>query len=293
MDSSLILFKNKTETGWYRFTGSEFVKTEEGHESPKGPALGAAPAASSAPAKESGEVGVLAPYESYLKAFSPAETGEKCAPLQFGSYFRAQQAKSEILHSGASLSAPNFAGHYLMLRVELLFQTIWLVADCRTGKFIDDFLTGEAHFKKNSALFVMTESKKPPAVHLLSQDAFIRKPDPTLKEPAPVENKIFRDEARTLIAALPNPEHHRSVEVLNLRLIQKPDGTGFTCEAQSEGPRGKATPLSFSGEACTKILPLLERYGPLRSPDDPKSPVTIEFVRCSIEQESCLLRSRI
>jgi len=284
-DSSLVLLKSKTETGWYRFTGTEFVKTEESR--------AAAPQASSPSSPVKGEIGALAPYEPYLRAFAPRESVEKCAPLKFDSYFRAQEAKSRILESGADLSKPNFAGHHLMLRVELVFETLWLVADCKTGLFIADFLEGEAHFIKSSSLFVMTAPKKAPIVHLLGKDSFIRKPDPTLKDPAPVENRIYRDEARTLIAALPNPAHRGNLEVLDLRLVQKPSGDGFDCEARSEDSKGKAGPVPVAPEACARIRPLIELFGPIRRPDAPNGTVSIEFIRCGVEQDSCLLRSRI
>jgi len=61
-----------------------------------------------------------------------------------------------MLRSNPERTHPNFAGKYLLLKNEFLFDTAWFVADCTTGKFIKEMLSTdhkkpywEFHFDSN------------------------------------------------------------------------------------------------------------------------------------------------
>ena len=270
--SFLIRMTRKNETNWVRFTGSEFIKTEEKVNSPNPGPSSSAPLAS-----------LEGQYESVFKSFPSKNLASSCVPLNFNSYFRAQQAKGQILKSNPNFSTPNFGGGFQLLKIELLFETIWVLADCKTGSFFNLFLAGEAHFKKDSDLVVMTESGKAPKLFLWKNPNFISKSDPTLKNSNAVENEVTKEQARVLITALPNPEHHSKIEFKAISCTQATPPGAPSCVLHQESAQGVLQEIPLSGESSSKIRPILEFY---------EIHASIELLRCSIEQESCILRSR-
>jgi hypothetical protein len=95
-----------------------------------------------------------APAAAFAQYPVPAES-ITCHALDFESYFKAQQFKSSILRDKPDLTHPNFAGHYLILKNEFVLETIWLIADCTTGKFFHETLSGNLEFKTDSNLVIL------------------------------------------------------------------------------------------------------------------------------------------
>ena len=83
-----------------------------------------------------------------------------CKPLDYSSYFQAERSKTNIQKSNADVSHPNFAGKYLLLKNELLLETLWLIADCETGKFLHEKISGQLEFKPDSFLAIVRDEKK-------------------------------------------------------------------------------------------------------------------------------------
>ena len=80
---------------------------------------------------------------------------QTCKKLDFDSYGRAQSSKSNLIQSNPDLTHANFGGKYLLLKNELMLETLWLIADCSTGKFFRENLSGDATFKPNSDVLIL------------------------------------------------------------------------------------------------------------------------------------------
>ncbi len=279
-NSFLIRLVGKEETNWYRFTGAGFVKVEEQKKAE--PVAVKEEIGKTAGAPKS----VREQYQSLLDAHPARESLAACVPLKFDSYFRAQQAKDQILKTEGSLSVPNFAGSFRLVRIELLFETIWVIADCKTGLFFPEFLSGEAHFSNQSDLLILAKSDKAVQLYRWTEGSFVRRPDPTRMTPSPVENEIFRDAARRVIAALPNPDKKNLIEIKNLRCKNTPDGMKDPCTGESEGEKGAVVGFSISGPKADSIRGLIASYG------SSAAEYQIDSVRCSLAKESCVIRSK-
>jgi len=271
----------KSEKEWIRFTGTEFIKTEEIMNSGTTPL----------PSPNSSASTVESQYDSIYKNFASQTPLSSCVPLKFDSYFRAQQAKGQILKTSPNLKEPNFGGAFQLLKIELLFETIWVLADCKTGLFYNLFLAGEAHFKKDSDLVIMTESGKSPKLFVWKNQILIKKSDPIVKDSPAVENDVTKDQARILIKALPNPEHHSRIEFKGLLCKRDLKSTPYLCLLHREDSKGTLQELQLSEEATSKVQPILEFYGKSELNGKGNASSHAEFLRCSIDQESCLIRS--
>ncbi|MBU6154609.1 MAG: hypothetical protein KGP28_09940, partial [Bdellovibrionales bacterium] len=200
-DSFLVRLREKSSAEWRLWTGTTFVKLEnlkENSSSIEGNSLSSR-------------------YGRIFRDHPALPSKTICAPLKFSSYFRAQNAESHIKSQKLDLASPNFAGSFLLIRVELLFQTIFLIANCHTGIFYPEFLQGEVTFEPTSRIAVLTKSGKSPEVFLWQEPVWIKRPDSTLAESPLVFNEVTRDEARAIIRLIPNPQNRSRVEFEDLR----------------------------------------------------------------------------
>jgi hypothetical protein len=153
-----------------------------------------------------------------LFAHYPSPVSElKCAPLQYSDFFRAQNNQKIIPKLNPNLNQPNFAGNQLLLRTEAMFDVIYLLADCKTGKFFDDYLTGELSFHQNSRLVLVKSSSTKPKLMVWSDSQFIQVPDTVLNSNASVSNTLYGEKASLLLKNLPNPHHVDTVRFENLK----------------------------------------------------------------------------
>ena len=81
-----------------------------------------------------------------------------CHSLDFDSYFVAQQAKSNLQKMN-DLQHPNFARNFLLVKNAMMMETLYLIADCRTGKFLHEKISGEAKFTLDSNEVLLSNLK--------------------------------------------------------------------------------------------------------------------------------------
>jgi hypothetical protein len=93
----------------------------------------------------------------------------ECKPIDFKSNSRAESAKKNLMGNTPDLSQPNFAGHFLLLKGDTIFQTYWLIADCNTGKISSELITGSAYFEKDSRLFKIYSSGNAASYHVWNE----------------------------------------------------------------------------------------------------------------------------
>ena len=241
-DSLLVQMIEKSGTEWRLWTGDSFIKAEE--QKP-----------------ETRNLNELLPrYRKLMDGFPAPQELKTCSKIDFNSYFRAQSAKDQILKRNNDLSKPNFGGEYLVLKVELLFETIWLIADCKTGRFFPEFLSGSLDFDPHHRVVIKTESSKSPEVYLFHFGVFIRKPDSTLSTPSRVENEIRSAQAEVLSKALPNPDHHSKIYFSHLKCGTEP-GPDFTCAGLTGETSAQEIKFQLSVEQSKKISEIVSIYG--------------------------------
>lgn len=97
--------------------------------------------------------------EEYTK-YPATRTATECKAPDFSSYHRAESNRKNMLENTPDITHPNFAGHFLMMKSETIFQTLWFIVDCETGKFFPDYFTGNVDFHKDSRLVKFYSSGK-------------------------------------------------------------------------------------------------------------------------------------
>lgn len=140
-----------------------------------------------------------------------------CHPLVFDSHFLAQQNKKNIEKRSANFTHPNFAGNWILIKVESLFDTESLVAACETGKFIHATLKGTPVYQTNSSLIRLEQSGKFPALYIFHDDEFVQIPDPVQNRNQEISNILSVTDSAVLYHSLPNPEHRSVVRFEKLQ----------------------------------------------------------------------------
>jgi len=171
-------------------------------------ALSTPPGVSSSPTET--KTSLIAQYDA-LFALYPEKTPQDfgtCASLDYSSYFRAQNNKDSILKQNPDQSKPNFAGTKLLLKMDTLFDHLYLLADCKTGKFSDDFLKGNLNFFPNSRLVLIKSSSEQPQLLVWSETQWLRIPDPVQKQNETIKNTLYGKKAALLAENIPNPHHN-------------------------------------------------------------------------------------
>ncbi len=174
----------------------------------------------------------------------PAQVNNTCKELDFDSYSRAQAAKGNLLKDKPDLSKPNFAGRYYLLQGETIAHTYWLIADCNTGKFLPEMLTGSGLFQKDSHLFKVFNSGKFPTYYVWNADdaQWIKLHG---------SNSIYTKSAMKLYEALPNPEKSSNLKFENL-ICSK-----INCVIDMGNEKGKP----ISGSNAESLISLTSIWG--------------------------------
>ena len=270
-NSLLVRLTDKTSSEWKLWTGFTFVKAEEQKEQASGPL----------------DSSLTSRYAAAFQNHQVDLTTSTCAPLKYSSYFRAQNAETHIKNQKLDLARPNFAGRFILIRVELLFETIFLIANCETGTFYPEYLSGELTFRADSALAVLTKSGKAPGLFLWHAPVWIKRPDPTTMDSPPVFNEVEREDARRIIRLLPNPEHRSKIEFHNL--VCKA-GTKIECSFKLPGTIETDAPRNLIQPPDKETLDLLKRLGkPIPKEDPVAGGVQIDEGHCIPEKSTCKL----
>jgi hypothetical protein len=245
-DSALIrVIRDRTPT-WSHWTGETFVRLDDPNPIPGG---GSSP-------------DLL--ERRYARVFQEGRVSlleGPCAKPDFHSYFRAQQSEGQIRKNLPDPLRPNFAGQFLLLQVDLLFETLQLIADCKTGKFLPEFKSGKMVFQKDSRVALLIRKDSIPEVLEWHAPEWVRKPDPTAEDPREVENELRGDPARTLLATLPNPLNRSRIEFKELQCRKPSADASPACSLEIDDPKASEKTFQVSGETAQKWLSVLERYG--------------------------------
>jgi hypothetical protein len=208
--------KDGKDSTHYEWDGKSWLK---GNTRPAEPATTGVPAnngaASSAPLP-SATPGMKEAYQSLFAKFPATEILAICAPLDYNYNFRAHKNKTTILKYSPDLTHPNFAGSKLLVKTESIFETITLLADCKTGKFDDDFLKDHVTFQADSRLAIVNSSDTHPDLMVWSGGQWLRIADPTQAH-GTIQNTLYREKAALVIAAIPNPKHLDTLRFENLK----------------------------------------------------------------------------
>ncbi len=272
--------KDKNKTELQTWTNNTWVEVDEApvkapetstqtKESTNKQAPLSSPASHSAPsAKPVTPVSAgLSDYDTLYSRYPAPVSSDACAKPDFGSYFRAQQQKDNILSQKPDLTHANFAGSFVLVKTEYLFETLWLVMDCKTGRFFQTDLSGKANFKNNSELVVLTHSSKKARLHRWAGDEWVELVNPLSSDKKSVSNEIQGKEAEALFKSLPNPEHLSRLSFEHLEC------KGSVCSVEINGRKQPASDA---------VAPLLRKWGTWV--DEKNALFRIDSGKCGIEK---------
>ena len=266
-DSSVLELKTKDGTEFQRWTGTDFVRVENDQKP------------SEAPPPEP-------TYEAQFAAHTLVPDTTPCKPLDYSSYFRASAAKGNIERLKTPLNLANFGGHYLLLKNELIFETLWLIADCRTGKFIPEYLSAkDVLFKKDSTSLVMKNTGAFPRFYHFALNQWIESPDLSRAEHPSVSNDWRGMETLSLIQAIPNPEHHAILSFEGLKCTIIEGSKKPSCELKGMS--------HFTPELSEKLIPIVQAYGASNLGLKASNPTyLIKSGKCIIEKNLCTFETQ-
>ncbi len=142
-----------------------------------------------------------------------APTVATCKELDFNSNNRAQTAKKNLMENTPDRTRPNFGGHFLLLKGDTIFQTYWLLADCNTGKFFPDILTGGAYFEKASRLLKIYSSGDFATYYVWTEED-----QQWIKLHG--SNTLYGKSAKILFDSIPNPGRASTLRFENLKCLK-------------------------------------------------------------------------
>ncbi len=158
-----------------------------------------------------------AAYQLLFVKFPAKETTSSCANLDYSSNFRAQKDQSAIQKHNSDLTHPNFAGSKLLFTTESIFETVTLIADCKTGKISDDFLKDHVTYQLDSRLAIVNSSDTHPDLMVWSDTQWVQISDPTLSKKGKITNTLYGDKAKLIVNAVTNPKRLDVLRFENLK----------------------------------------------------------------------------
>lgn len=274
-DSRLIALsannKNDTEVEYQSWDGETWVKVDIVTTSP------APTAPSEALAKKEASTTSFAPTASSYDVLFAKYPSEKkigtCKAPDFSSYFKAMEGKSNILKLNSKLDEPNFNGHYLILKNNLMFDTLWLTLDCDTGKFLPFYLSGDiAQFKIDSSFLLIKESKDFPRLFRFSDQAWIELQNLVQKNRQKIKNTITHEDANRIFELFPNPD-----KLKVLRFSQ------LICKSRKCTVKVEGKDRELGQDESAKLIPFLEKWG--FQTEGSEQSFKIDSGRCSKERQ--------
>jgi len=161
-----------------------------------------------------------------------------CKTPVFNSYDRAENNKKSILSMNPEISKPNFNGHYLVLKAESIFESYWLIADCKSGQFSKTILPGNAEFKKESRLLKIFNNGSFTRYYLWLENDEQWLQIRTAESPADaIKNTVFGRSARQLFDSIPNPDKKNVVRFENHKWIENSMIITGKCMNDTGSPR--------------------------------------------------------
>ena len=127
-----------------------------------------------------------------------------------------------------------------------MFEVLYLIADCKTGKFLNDSIKGELDFHPDSRLLLVKNSNNRPELLVWSDSQWIKIPDPVQKRNEAIQNTLYGEKADLLIQNLPNPKHLDRLRFEGLKKTPALDalfrelGTDSTISGICHRPRQKS-----------------------------------------------------
>jgi len=212
----------------------------------------------------------IAEYQSLFSKYAALITPITCKKLDYDSFFRSQRSKSNLISLNPDLTHPNFGGAYLLLKTESLFDTTWLIADCKTGIFYHEFFNGKITFHPESLLVIVNDTGKFPQLKTWVDNEWIQLPDPVQNKHQTAKNTLYGDNAKLLLKLMPNPGHDPTLRFLNLECKSN------QCTVTSAIP-GSA-PITLQNDSATAVSHILEKYGA----------TVIQTGRCSIQKNEAV-----
>ena len=214
------------ETEFQTWTGETWVKVQKTASTAPAPvsnSIQSTPSGSLNAVKSAALASTIAPisaglsdYDVLYSHYPVSNPIDTCKPLDYSSYFRSQTQKENLIQLNPDLKHPNFAGSFLVLRTEFLFETLWLIADCKTGQFFPLSLSGKTNFKKDSALLILAQSGKFSSLYHWSAPDWVQLVDTISPHPAPIENTIDGKDANGFFRLLPNPHKLQTLRFTDL-----------------------------------------------------------------------------
>jgi hypothetical protein len=143
---------------------------------------------------------------------------DPCIELDFQSTERSRNQKKSMMELNPDRSRPNFNQHYLLLKNEAIFETYWLIADCRTGKFAHEILTGDAEFNLQQPIVTLIQGNgKTQSHYWIEEDEQwleIRRPERPTDDF--IKNKIHGFTAKKLLSQLDQPKNQSTLRFENI-----------------------------------------------------------------------------
>ena len=286
-DSSLAIVKNASEPPayqlwsgdkWIRVDGPAMPMSSPTNPSPSFSAAASSAALSAAPSTAPSDI--LAQYQMLYSKHEVATSTMSCKDLDFDSYFRAQSGKFKLISNNPDRSHPNFAGKFLMLKNESIFETFWLIADCSTGKFFHEMITGNASFKPDSRLILVNTSGNYPKLMVWSDDQWMQILDPVQNKNQKIKNTIYGKDAKALLHALNIRERTSLVRFDRLTCT-----TAGACTFLDPAKKAGQDSVSVTAEKALEITPVLQKWGTGGEPNS-YGVITyrIQTGRCSSEK---------
>ena len=237
------------------WTGEEWTKTEGATSAPANASVTTKSAtASSAPSSTLEQYEKL--FSSYLSEV-PAQVAP-CKALNYDSYFRAQANKAKLVELSTALQHPNFAGKYILLKTESMFETLWLIANCETGLFYQETIKGDAKFKPISNLMVVYSSDEFPSLMTWNENQWVKIADPIQNKTQKILNTLSFKSSKTIFEALPNSEHQQTLRFTDLFCTPT-----MACTVKID--HGKSTDLKQIEPTRTpEVLKILKIWGAQR-----------------------------
>ena len=266
-DSSVLELKTKEGSELQRWSGTDFVRVEN--------------------EKQTSQTSQAEPSDNpVFAAHGVAFESTPCKPLDYSSYFRASTAKGNLERLKTPIAQANFGGHYLLLKNELIFETLWLIADCQTGKFIPEYLSAkDAVFKKDSTSLMIKNTGAFPRFYHFALNQWIEIPDLSRSEHPSVSNDWRGKETEILTQVIPNPEHYSLLNFEGLKCALSLGSQKPSCELKGASP--------FSIEISQKLLPIVQAYGASSSEGKATSPsYLIKSGKCIPEKKICTFETQ-
>ncbi|MBS1959060.1 MAG: hypothetical protein JST80_06270 [Bdellovibrionales bacterium] len=217
--------------------------------------------------------------EQYAPLFGkyPAKVEFGCKDIDYNSFFRAQGNKNNIIAANPNRGEPNFAGHYLLLRSDVLFERMWLIVDCQTGKFLSDIVKDNIEFKPDSYLVLIKHTSDFARLQVWRDNRYVEILNPIRTGKQVVENKIYDQEAKDLVKAVGGTGRESKITFEDLRCVAQ------NCTTKLFSDKA---PRSLTEEQSRLAESILKRWGGESTTEGSNVAFSIEEGKCTSQRNN-------